>query len=87
MHDGSIATLSEVIDHYKSGGRTLASGPNAGDGSLNPNKSEFVPGFLLNEGEREDLLAFLRSLTDSGFLENSTFSDPEGPPTLRESTS
>lgn len=27
MHDGSIATLDEVIDHYAAGGRTIAAGP------------------------------------------------------------
>jgi cytochrome c peroxidase len=45
MHDGSIATLAEVVDHYARGGRLITSGPNAGDGALNPNKSQFVTGF------------------------------------------
>ena len=27
MHDGSVATLDEVIDHYAAGGRTIADGP------------------------------------------------------------
>src|SRR5690606_29447263 len=35
MHDGSIATLDEVLDHYAAGGRKLSSGPYAGDGSKN----------------------------------------------------
>ena len=39
MHDGSVATLEEAIDHYAAGGRTIASGPNAGVGRDNPNKS------------------------------------------------
>jgi cytochrome c peroxidase len=30
MHDGSVATLDEVLDHYAAGGRTIAEGPNAG---------------------------------------------------------
>lgn len=76
MHDGSIATLSEVIDHYAAGGRTIASGPNAGDGSKNPYKSEFVTGFLLTPQEKLDLLAFLESLTDSSFLNDPALSDP-----------
>jgi cytochrome c peroxidase len=76
MHDGSVATLSEAIDHYAAGGRTIPSGPLAGDGSKNPYKSEFVTGFLLSEQEKLDLLAFLESLTDTAFLTNPEHADP-----------
>jgi cytochrome c peroxidase len=76
MHDGSIATLEEVIDHYARGGRLIEDGPFAGDGSLNPNKSAFLRGFELTEQEREDILAFLRTLTDEEFLTNPAYSDP-----------
>jgi len=76
MHDGSIATLDGVIDHYMAGGRTIAEGPHSGVGSENPNRSEFVRGFRLDASEREDLLAFLHSLTDSSFLTDPRFSDP-----------
>jgi cytochrome c peroxidase len=76
MHDGSIATLSEVIDHYAAGGRNVTSGPHAGDGRANPFKSSFVPGFTLTPQEKQDLLAFLESLTDSTFLTDPRFSDP-----------
>lgn len=30
MHDGSIATLAEVIEHYRVGGRTSHTGEHAG---------------------------------------------------------
>jgi cytochrome c peroxidase len=76
MHDGSIATLEEVIDHYAAGGRTIASGPNAGVGSDNPFKSEFVNGFELTASERADLVAFLESLTDQAFLERASLTNP-----------
>jgi len=76
MHDGSIATLSAVLDHYAAGGRTLSTGANAGIGSQNPFKSNFVRGFRMTEDERLDLLAFLESLTDREFLENPAHSDP-----------
>jgi cytochrome c peroxidase len=76
MHDGSIATLSEVLDHYQAGGRTISEGPNAGIGSANPFKSNFVRGFVMTEEERADLLAFLESLTDSDFLADPAHSDP-----------
>ena len=76
MHDGSIATLEGVIDHYAAGGRTIESGPFAGNGSQSPFKSGFVPGFTLTPGEREDILAFLRSLTDEAFLQDPRFANP-----------
>lgn len=76
MHDGSIATLEAVVDHYISGGRDIREGPNTGFGSINPFKSEFVPGLTLTTQERADLLNFLRSLTDSHFISNPDFSDP-----------
>lgn len=79
MHDGSIRTLDEVINHYAAGGRTIRSGANAGIGSKNPHKSGFVKGFTLSSRERADLLAFLRSLTDSAFITDPRFSDPFDP--------
>lgn len=76
MHDGSIATLDEVLDHYAAAGRTLAGGPHAGVGSANPYKSEFLVGFELSAQERADVLAFLHSLTDAAFLTDPKYADP-----------
>jgi cytochrome c peroxidase len=76
MHDGSIATLEAVIDHYAAGGRTIMEGPNAGVGARNPFKSEFLGGFQLSGTEREDLLAFLHALTDPSVIAATRFSDP-----------
>lgn len=76
MHDGSVATLEEVIDNYQRGGRLIEDGPHAGDGRLSPYKSEFVIGFELSESERDDLIAFLVSLTDEAVLSDERFSDP-----------
>jgi cytochrome c peroxidase len=76
MHDGSVATLDEVIDHYAAGGRTIATGPDAGDGSANPFKSGFVKGFSLNSEERRALIDYMRALTDSTFITNPDFSNP-----------
>jgi cytochrome c peroxidase len=75
MHDGSIATLSEVIDHYAQGGRTISSGVHTGVGRENPYKSLFVGGFEITEAEKQDLIAFLRSLTDPVFITNPNLSD------------
>ena len=76
MHDGSIGSLEGVIDHYAQGGRIILTGPNQGVGSVNPNKSQFVPGFVLTAPEKEDLLNFLKSLTDASFLNDPDFSNP-----------
>lgn len=77
MHDGSVETLEEVLDHYARGGRLIEDGPNAGDGALNPYKSPFVPGFDLTEQERSDLVAFLRDgLLDEALITDPRLSDP-----------
>ncbi len=76
MHDGSIATLPDVLDHYARGGRLLESGPHQGDGRLSPYKSEFVVGFEMSDGEKADLLAFLAALTDESVTTNERWSNP-----------
>lgn len=79
MHDGSIATLREVIvDHYARGGRRIAGGANAGDGAKSPYKDALITGFAIREGEVDDLLAFLDSLTDWQFICDPDLSDPFG---------
>ncbi|MCY1070375.1 di-heme enzyme [Nannocystis sp. RBIL2] len=76
MHDGSMATLAEVIDHYAAGGRQTADGPLAGDGRQNPNKSPLVRQVELSPQDRADLVAFLESLTDEAFLTDPKFGPP-----------
>ena len=76
MHDGSIGSLSEVIDHYAAGGRTIQAGPHAGVGSENPLKSSFIKGFSITAPEKQDLIAFLGSLTDRTFVTNPAFAGP-----------
>lgn len=75
FHDGSAATLDDVIDHYAAAGRSLQ-GHLAGDGSTNPYKDPLLVGFDTSGTVREDLKAFLNSLTDTDFLSNPRFSDP-----------
>jgi cytochrome c peroxidase len=76
MHDGSIETLEEVLDHYARGGRLIESGPHAGDGKDNPNKNTLLNGFAMTEQEKQDMLAFLRALTDDDLLNNPAYGDP-----------
>jgi len=52
MHDGSLPTLDAVIDHYISGGKA------------NPNKSGLLKPMHLTAQEKQDLIAFLKALTD-----------------------
>lgn len=78
MHDGSIATLGQVIDHYSRGGRLIESGPNAGDGAKNPIKSSLIGSFQITALEKQDLIEFFKSLTDWGFICDPRFSDPFG---------
>lgn len=76
MHDGSVTTLEEVLDFYAAGGRNITSGPHAGDGRLNPNKSELISRIDLTEQDKADLVAFLKTLTDHEFLTNPKFANP-----------
>lgn len=66
MHDGSISTLEEVIDHYAAGGRDTE----------NPNKSSILRGFQVSPQEKRDLIEFLRSLTDRELLRDARWSNP-----------
>ena len=61
MHDGSLRTLAEVIEHYNSGGKN------------HENKSELIQPLNLTQQEKDELLAFLLSLTDNEFLTNHQF--------------
>ena len=65
MHDGSLATLEEVLDHYAAGGKLD-----------HPNKSRILKPFRLTESEKHDLIEFLESLTDEGLLHDPRWSDP-----------
>src|SRR5262245_3415577 len=76
MHDGSAATLEDVIAHYAAGGRTISSGPHAGVGHDNPNKSPSIHGFTLTPEQRQDVIAFLQALTDEPLLTDPRFANP-----------
>jgi cytochrome c peroxidase len=76
MHDGSVATLDEVIEMYARGGRLVPSGPLAGDGRDSPRKSAPIRGFDLDERGRADLVEFLKSLTDRSFVTDPRYADP-----------
>lgn len=74
MHDGSIATLRDVITHYAQGGRSKRQ-----TGMLSPLQSDLVRGFTLSAQETDDLLAFLSALTDDEFLTKPELASPFPP--------
>jgi cytochrome c peroxidase len=58
FHDGSQETLWDVMDHY-----------NKGDGLQNPYLDEDIQPLALTEGEIDDIVAFLASLTSADYKE------------------
>jgi cytochrome c peroxidase len=58
FHDGSQETLWDVMDHY-----------NKGDGLQNPYLDEDIQPLALTEGEIDDVVAFLASLTSADYKE------------------
>jgi cytochrome c peroxidase len=81
MHDGTVATLEEVIDIYSRGVREIERGPNTGDGAMSPLKSGLIVKIDLTPQEKADLLTFLNALTDDTLLTSERVSDPWGTPT------
>jgi cytochrome c peroxidase len=63
MHDGSIATLRAVIEHYDRGGRARRAGRAA------PLRDALIRPLKLSAAEKDQLEAFLRSLTDPRFAD------------------
>lgn len=76
MHDGSIATLEEVLDMYAAHGRNIATGVNAGDGRANLYKDKRLNKITLSPTERSDVIAFLKTLTDETLLTDARYADP-----------
>jgi cytochrome c peroxidase len=72
MHDGSMATLHDVIrQHYSVAGRATLEGQGP-----SPLRSAFIEGFQVSDDEINDLVAFLASLTDEPFLNRQSLSNP-----------
>lgn len=76
MHDGSVENLEGVLAIYTAGGRNILTGRNRGDGRGNPQKSELIGSISLTKDEQRDIIEFLKTLTDRGFLTNPTYANP-----------
>lgn len=70
MHDGRFNTLEEVIDHY-------SEGVHYENPSIHPQMAAHG-GIQLNlsANQKADLIAYLKSMTDSTFLKNPAYSNP-----------
>ncbi len=64
MHDGRFQTLEEVIDHYASGGH------------WSPNRDALMDSISLDAEQKADLVSFLKTLTDTSFINNPAFQSP-----------
>lgn len=67
MHDGRFKTLDEVLDHYASGGHYA------------DNVDPFIPqikDIKLSAKQKKQIIAFLKTLTDTSFVNNPAFQDP-----------
>ena len=64
MHDGRFKTLEEVIEHYNSGG------------NFQENKDPLIKPLRLEPHEKEALIAFIMTLTDSTIIQDDQFKNP-----------
>ena len=68
MHDGRFNTLDEVIEHYNFGGYDSP--------TVDPLMKYVGVGLSLTEQEKENLKAFLLTLSDESFMNNPDFANP-----------
>jgi cytochrome c peroxidase len=71
MHDGRFKTLEEVIDHYNDGVKPSATlSERLKDTNGKPKKLN------LSASDKKALVAFMKTLTDTEFINNPKYSDP-----------
>lgn len=58
MHDGSLTTLEEVVEHYNTGGKNHI------------HKDSLIVPLNLNKNQKLDLVSFLKTLTDFSFVQD-----------------
>ncbi len=69
MHDGRLRTLQDVLDHYSDG--------MVNSETLDPifKQNNIVIGIPMSASEKEDIIAFLKTLTDDNFIADERFSE------------
>lgn len=66
MHDGRIQTLEDCVEHYRTGVHASAT------------TDELVSGgVVMTDLEKDDVVSFLKTLTDSTFIHNQLFAEPK----------
>ncbi len=68
MHDGRFNTLEEVLDHYNTGGKIST--------TIDPFMEGAGGGLFLGDIEKSAIIAFLKCLTDTSFVNEPKFSNP-----------
>ncbi|KAB2806815.1 cytochrome-c peroxidase [Phaeocystidibacter luteus] len=68
MHDGRFQNLFEVIEFYNMGGHVTY--------TIDPNMKAAGEGQNWSQTQKDQLLAFLRTLSDPDFVTDTAFSDP-----------
>jgi cytochrome c peroxidase len=61
MHNGSVQSLEEIVDNYNNGNTDFT------------NKNNLIRPLGLSSQEKQDLVEFLKSLTDTEFINNPAF--------------
>lgn len=72
MHDGRFKTLEEVVDHYN---EKVIDNPSL-DWNLKDQNGNGAKKLNLIDADKKALVAFLKTLTDKKFVNDSKFSDP-----------
>ena len=73
MHDGRFTSLEQVVDHYSHG---VHPHENVGLPIGEPAVGKKTSGFGFTSKQKSALVAFLKTLTDHRFNQDSRFSDP-----------
>lgn len=74
MHDGRLATIADVFEHYRTGVQpTMYTDPRL-------YQANGRTGILLTDAEVQDMISFLHSLTDNTFLNNPKYANPHKTP-------
>jgi cytochrome c peroxidase len=68
MHDGRFRTLEEVIDHYNGGIKESS--------TVDPAILTTKEGLGLSQQDKEDLINFLKTLTDEAYLNEASYKSP-----------
>ncbi len=69
MHDGRFSTLEEVVEHYNN---NIKNSPTVDPTVLFTANT----GLMLDDQEKQDLINFLKTLTDNSFLNNKEYASP-----------